>query len=99
MLLVILPTFTRSIEQVLQRVPQSIRDASYALGASKTKTIFMIVVPRSITGIATGVVLSAGRIIAETAPVYLTLGSVIMNTSVELTGPGHTLTTEILGLF
>lgn len=99
MLLVILPTFTRSIEQVLQRVPQAIRDASYALGASKTKTIFTIVVPRSISGIAAGVVLSAGRIVAETAPVYLTLGSVIMNTSVELTGPGHTLTTEILGLF
>ena len=99
MLLVILPTFTRSIEQVLERIPQNIRDASYALGASKTRTIFKVVIPRSLSGIITGILLSAGRIVAETAPVYLTLGAVITNTNVDIMGPGHTLTTEILGLF
>ena len=95
MTLVILPTFTRTIEQVLIRIPDSYRNASYSLGASKFETIRKIIIPQAIPGIATGIILSVGRIVSETAPIYLTLG-MFAGTDISLTSPGHTLTTDIL---
>lgn len=95
MTIVILPTFTRSIEQVLVKVPQELRDASFALGASKFETIRKIVIPHAFPGIITGIILSAGRVISETAPVYLTIG-MMGNTSIALNGEGWTMTTKIL---
>ena len=95
MTLVILPTFTRTIEQVLIRIPDTHRNASYALGASKFETIRKIILPQAIPGIATGIILSIGRIISETAPIYLTLG-MFAGTDISLMSPGHTITTDIL---
>lgn len=95
MVLVVLPTFTRVIEQVLVRVPDRLRNASYALGASRIETIYKVVLPQAVPGIMSGVILSIGRIISETAPIYLTLG-MMSNTSIGLLEGGHTLTTDIL---
>ena len=95
MVLVVVPTFTRSIEQTFIRVPNELRQAAYSLGAGKWETIRKIVIPASLNGIFTGVVLSIGRILSETAPVFLTMGIVSSNNfSPGL--PGQTLTTRIL---
>lgn len=99
MVLVVIPTFTRSIEQTILKVPDSYRKASYALGSSKFKTIFKIIIPQSISGITVGIILTSGRVIAETAPVYLTLGGILTAGEIDWFSPGHTLTTEILGTF
>ncbi len=99
MTLVVIPTFTRSIEQTILKVPDSYRKASYALGSSKLKTIFKIIIPQSISGIIVGIILTSGRVIAETAPVYLTFGGILTAGEIDWFSPGHTLTTEILGMF
>ena len=95
MVLVVIPTFTRSIEQTLVTIPNSYRQASYALGASKFETIRKVIIPEAIPGIASGMVLSTGRIIAETAPVYLLIG-MLGNINIDLMDQGWTMTTKIL---
>lgn len=95
MVLVVIPTFTRSIEQTLITIPDAYRQASYALGASKFETIRKVILPQAIPGIASGIVLSAGRIISETAPIYLLIG-MLGNIKVDLMDQGWTMTTKIL---
>lgn len=73
--LIILPTIIRSTEQSLSEVPDSMREASYALGAGKLRTIFVVVLPQAITGIITSVILSIGRIVNESAALIFTVGS------------------------
>lgn len=73
--LIILPTIIRSTEQSLSEVPDSMREASYALGAGKLRTIFLVVLPQAIAGIITAVILSIGRIINESAALIFTVGS------------------------
>lgn len=73
--LMILPTVVRSAEQSLSEVPDSMREASYALGAGKLRTIFVVVLPQAITGIVTSVILSIGRIVNESAALIFTAGS------------------------
>ena len=73
--LIILPTIIRSTEQSLSEVPDSMREASYALGAGKLRTIFVVVLPQAITGIVTSVILSIGRIVNESAALIFTVGS------------------------
>lgn len=95
MVIVIIPTFTRSIEQVLTQIPDDLRMASYSLGASKFETIKKVIIPQALPGIIIGVILSSGRVIAETAPVYLTIG-MLGNVDLAITGQGWTMTTKIL---
>lgn len=95
MMLVILPTYTRSIEQVITNVPNELREASLALGASKWETLRKIILPQTISGIVSGTILSMSRIISETAPVFLTLG-MSFNPKFGLMEHGQTLTTWIL---
>lgn len=73
--LIILPTVIRSTEQSLSEVPDSMREASYALGAGKLRTIFVVVLPQAITGIVTSIILSIGRIVNESAALIFTVGS------------------------
>ncbi len=70
----ILPTIIRTSEEALLTVPRSYREGSLSLGATKWHTIFNVVLPTAIPGIVTGIVLGVGRVIAETAIFWVTLG-------------------------
>ncbi|MGI8457804.1 MAG: phosphate ABC transporter permease PstA [Propionibacteriaceae bacterium] len=69
-----LPVVVRSTEEVLRLVPSELREASYALGAPKWRTILRVVLPTAIGGIVTGVTLAIARVTGETAPLLLTAG-------------------------
>lgn len=74
--MMILPTIIRTTEEALKAVPSAYREGSLALGASKLRTIFKVILPSAIPGILTAVILSVGRVVGETAAVYLTAGMV-----------------------
>ncbi|WP_194396017.1 phosphate ABC transporter permease PstA [Microbacterium atlanticum] len=69
-----IPVVVRSTEEMLRLVPNELREASYALGVPKWRTIVKVVLPTSVAGITTGVMLSISRVIGETAPLLLTAG-------------------------
>jgi phosphate transport system permease protein len=69
-----LPTVTRSTEEMLRLVPPALREGAYALGIPKWKTILRIVVPTALPGIVTGIMLAVARAAGETAPVLLVAG-------------------------
>jgi phosphate transport system permease protein len=70
----ILPVIIRTTEEALLAVPQSYREASLGLGATKWQTVVGVVLPTAMPGIVTGIVLSVGRIVSETAIFWVTLG-------------------------
>ncbi|TRY18597.1 phosphate ABC transporter permease PstA [Tessaracoccus rhinocerotis] len=72
--ILMIPTVVRSTEEMLRLVPNELREASYALGVPKFRTILKVVLPTSIAGIITGAVLAVARIIGETAPLLVTAG-------------------------
>ncbi|MFW6691732.1 phosphate ABC transporter permease PstA [Streptomyces sp. MAR4 CNX-425] len=69
--ILMMPVVVRSTEEMLKLVPNELREASYALGVPKWKTILKVVLPTSIGGITTGVMLAVARITGETAPLLL----------------------------
>jgi phosphate transport system permease protein len=69
--ILMMPVVVRSTEEMLKLVPNELREASLALGVPKWRTILKVVLPTSIGGITTGIVLSVARIAGETAPVLL----------------------------
>jgi len=69
-----IPVVVRSTEEMLKIVPNELREASYALGVRKWRTIIKVVVPTAISGIASGVTLAIARVIGETAPILVTAG-------------------------
>jgi len=69
-----IPVVVRSTEEMLRLVPNELREASYALGVPKWRTIVKVVLPTSLAGITTGVMLSISRVIGETAPLLITAG-------------------------
>jgi len=75
MTIMILPLIIRSTEEALLAVGRPLREASYALGAGKLRTIFNVVLPVAMPGILSGVILAIGRIIGESAALIYTLGS------------------------
>jgi phosphate transport system permease protein len=78
--LTMVPTITRTVEVVLRLVPDGLREASEALGASRSRTVWSVVLPTASTGIATAVVLGIARVVGETAPLLLTaFGYDLMN--------------------
>lgn len=83
----ILPTIIRTTEEALLTVPRDLRQGSLALGATKWQTLTKVVLPAAMPGIVTGVILSVGRIISETAVFFVTLGgSYRMPTSIMDSG-------------
>jgi phosphate transport system permease protein len=67
-----LPVVVRAAEEALKLVPQSLRQASYALGATKAQTVLRVILPAALPAVITGVLLAMGRIAGETAPLLLT---------------------------
>jgi phosphate transport system permease protein len=74
LVLLMLPIVVRSTEEMLKLVPDDLREASYALGIPKWKTIMRIVVPVAMPGIISGVLLAVARVMGETAPVLVLVG-------------------------
>ena len=72
----VLPVIMRTTEEALMSVPDSYREGSFGLGAGKLRTVFKIILPSAIPGILSGVILSIGRIVGETAALMYTAGSV-----------------------
>ncbi len=69
-----IPVVVRTTEEMLRVVPNELREASYALGIRKWRTIFKVVIPTAISGIASGVTLAIARVVGETAPILVTAG-------------------------
>ncbi|MCV7079537.1 phosphate ABC transporter permease PstA [Mycobacterium szulgai] len=74
LVLLMLPVVVRSTEEMLRLVPDELREASYALGVPKWKTIVRIVIPIAMPGIVSGILLAVARVIGETAPVLVLVG-------------------------
>lgn len=73
--IMILPTITRTAQEAVLTVAQEYRENSLALGASKWQTIRKVILPSALPGIVTGIILSIGRAVGETAAIILTAGS------------------------
>ncbi len=73
--MMILPTLVRTSEEAIRAVPHDLRQASFALGATRWQMVTTVVLPGALPGIVTGIVLGIGRSIGETAAVILTAGS------------------------
>ncbi len=74
LVLLMLPVVIRNTEEMLRLVPDELREASYALGVPKWKTILRIVLPTALSGIVTGIMLALARVMGETAPVLVLVG-------------------------
>ncbi len=75
MVLMVLPLIMRTTEEALLAVPDSFREGSFALGAGKLRTIFVIILPSAMSGIISGIILALGRVVGETAALIYTGGS------------------------
>ncbi|EGS1996763.1 phosphate ABC transporter permease PstA [Vibrio vulnificus] len=95
--ILILPVIIRTTEEALMAVPQTYREGSYGLGASKIYTIWRLILPSAMPGILTSVILSIGRVIGESAPVFLTAGMVARIPD-SLLDSGRTLTVHLYKL-
>lgn len=73
--IMILPTIIRTSEEAIRAVPRQLRIVSYSLSASKWETIKKVVLPAAMPGILTGIMLSIGRAVGETAAIIFTMGS------------------------
>ena len=74
LVLLMLPVVIRNTEEMLRLVPDELREAAYALGVPKWKTILRIVLPTALSGTVTGVMLALARVMGETAPVLVLVG-------------------------
>ena len=74
--IMVLPVILRTTEEALMAVPDSFREGSFGLGAGKLRTIFKIILSSAVPGILSGVILSIGRIVGETAALMYTAGTV-----------------------
>ncbi|MGI6781340.1 MAG: phosphate ABC transporter permease PstA [Acholeplasmataceae bacterium] len=78
--IILLPTIIKTTEESLKTIPLSYRQASLALGASQTQTVFKVVLPNAVGGLLTATLLSIGRIIGESAALIYAIGTVIKDT-------------------
>lgn len=94
MTLILLPTIIKTTSEALLTIPKHYTMASLALGASKTQTIFKVILPNSIPGILTATLLSIGRIIGESAALIFVTGTAIMD-DINVTRPSTSLSLHI----
>lgn len=83
MAVMVLPFIIKTCEEALKAVPDTYREASLAMGASKWHTVTKIVLPAANSGIVTSIILGMGRIIGDTAIVWLTLGGTLQMTGIQ----------------
>lgn len=95
--IMVLPVIMRTTEEALLAVPDSYREGSFGLGAGKLRTVFKIILPSAISGIMSGVILSIGRIVGETAALMYTAGTVT-NVATNVFGSGRTLSVHMYSL-
>ncbi|MBS1903358.1 MAG: phosphate ABC transporter permease PstA [Bacteroidetes bacterium] len=82
--ILMIPTIMRTTEEILRLVPNGLREASLALGATEARTMFSVILPASRDGIITGVVLAIARIAGETAPLLFTaFGNMTFSTALD----------------
>jgi len=92
--IMILPVIIRTTEESLKSIPDSFREGSLALGATKFQTIVHVVLPSALPGIVTSVILAIGRVVGESAPVLLTVG-LTKNMPRTIFESGRTLTIHL----
>lgn len=95
--LMILPLIMRTTEEALRSVPDSYREGSFGLGAGKLRTIFRVILPSSIPGILSGVILGIGRIVGESAALIFTAGTVA-ETAESLFSSARTLSVHMYAI-
>jgi phosphate transport system permease protein len=92
--IMILPVIIRTTEESLKSIPETFREGSLALGATKFQTIVHVVLPSALPGIVTSVILAIGRVVGESAPVLLTVG-LTKNMPRTIFESGRTLTIHL----
>jgi len=92
--IMILPVIIRTTEESLKSIPDTFREGSLALGATKFQTIVHVVLPSALPGIVTSVILAIGRVVGESAPVLLTVG-LTKNMPRTIFESGRTLTIHL----
>ncbi len=94
--ILMLPMVARSTQEILEVVPRSLRDASLALGVTKWRTTWNVILPAAIGGVLTGVVISVARVAGETAPLLFTTSIAASQISGDVT---HALPTLPVTIF
>lgn len=92
--IMVLPVIIRTTEESIMAVDASYREGSYGLGAGKLQTVFKIVLPSAVPGILSGIILSTGRIVGETAALIYTAGTV-PDAAEKLTSSSRTLSVHL----
>jgi phosphate transport system permease protein len=90
-----IPTVVRSTEEMLKLVPNELREAAFALGIPRWRTILKVVIPTALPGIVTGIMLGVARVIGETAPLLLLIGATSSINADLFHGPQAALPTII----
>jgi len=90
-----LPIVIRSTYEMLRLVPNELREASYALGATKARVVLTVVLPAAIGGIVSGALLAVARAAGETAPLLFTILTVTQTNANPFSGPNTALATQI----
>jgi phosphate transport system permease protein len=89
-----IPIVVRSSEEMLKLVSSELREASYALGVTKFRTITRIVLPTAIAGLVTGIMLAVARVIGETAPIFIAASFTNNFNANPFAGPMNTLAVQ-----
>lgn len=90
-----LPIVIRSVEEMLKLVPNHLREASYALGTRKSRTILTVVLPAALPGVVSGCLLAVARAAGETAPLIFTIGFVTATNKNLFSGANTSLSVQI----
>jgi phosphate transport system permease protein len=93
----VLPVIIRASEEAIRAVPRSYREGSLALGATKWQTTWKVVLPAAAPGVITGIVLSVGRVVSETAVFFVTFGGTVRapDTLFDLSSPGRSMALHV----